>query len=395
MVASPPPLVSYADSLHGWRAGGPGIEATNDGGRHWKIVFRWRRGDGASDATAIVRTSAAAGIVTFDDAEFVTNDGGAHWYVVDSRPDVEPVERVGRGSLLFESDGTAIKQVAPWPIEGLRCGGRWYHAVQTPIGDYGPEPRNICLGGPGAVLHTQIALRFDQHQDVRLRALTAAGLVYDVFDDGGQFVEEDTMPVGRPEESWSDRNHGWRWAIRRGLEATSDGGHTWRLVFPVEPSSGGDVDRPLRMTAATGLVGVSAREFLTNDAGRHWYQVNIPAPGSFFGRGTQLYAVGANTIEQAVVWPVRNLRCLGRWVHSAEYFNELTAGPKPRTICLQDRLTLPFGVVYSGEPTWEVVGRRLTDGVLYADVYDDDGTYNEPQVGTVVVRDGVATFTPR
>ena len=396
MVAAPPP-----PPVVQWKAAGPGVEATSDGGRHWRVIFRWREPDGAADVTSIVRTSAAAGIVTVEYAEFVTSDGGAHWYVVQSRPDVQPWTRVGHGPRLFQGNGGVIEQVSPWPLRGLRCGGHWYHAVQSPFGDYGPRPRNICLGGPGAVLHTSVVLRAPPEpgtgytQYLRIRALTPAGLVYDVIGpDDHTVVDTQTFFLDKPVASWADPNHGWRYALRRGLEATSDGGRTWRLVFPVEPSSGADVVEPVRMSAASGLVGVSGREFVTNDAGRHWYQVNLPAPPWLFGRDTQLFAVGGNTIEQAAVWPLRHLRCLGRWVHSAEYFNLLTAGPKPRSICLQDRLTLPFRVVYSGEPTWEVVGRQLTNGVLYADVYDDDGSYNPPLVGTVVVRDGVATFAP-
>ena len=45
--ATPPPIQSWADTEHGWKAAGPGVEATDDGGRHWRVVFRYGAGGGA------------------------------------------------------------------------------------------------------------------------------------------------------------------------------------------------------------------------------------------------------------------------------------------------------------------------------------------------------------
>lgn len=405
VAAPPPPLVSYVDRLHGWRASGPGVEATNDAGRHWHVVFRWRAGGGGADVTALVRTSAAAGLVTFSySATFVTNDGGAHWYVVAGPPNDPAVgdQVVGRGPLLFGSRADAILQAEQWPPAQLRCGGRWYHVVQSPIGDYGPAPRNICLGGPGATIHTYVVLAeppdpaTGYERTVQVRALTSVGLVYDVLDESSRLVETGTLPLERPEWSWADRNHAWRPTIA-GLEATDDGGHHWRLVLGTPRTSGASADRPIRTSARSGIVGVSGRLFVTNDGGRHWYQAQGGPAEPALGRGSLLFGTGGWSIERAVPWPLPRLRCTGRWVHSAEYFNPLSAGPRPRRICLQDSgVTVRMKTVYRlPEPQsgWELLGEHLSGGTLTAAVFD---TTSEPwrRVGTVVYRDGAGTFAP-
>ena len=77
--ATPPPIQSWADAEHGWKAAGPGLEATDDGGKRWHVVFRF--GPHGSDAVRfLLRTSATAGIETLDYGNFATSDGGAHWY---------------------------------------------------------------------------------------------------------------------------------------------------------------------------------------------------------------------------------------------------------------------------------------------------------------------------
>jgi hypothetical protein len=95
-----------------------------------------------------------------------------------------------------------------------------------------------------------------------------------------------------------------------------------------------------------------------------------------------------------VQWPPRRVRCTGRWVHSAAWFSATTAGPKPRRICQQDSgVDVPMRTVWTAPSGGTVFGHSLVNGVLTADVVDDTSE-QWVTVGTVVYRNGHATYTP-
>jgi hypothetical protein len=198
-----------------------------------------------------------------------------------------------------------------------------------------------------------------------------------------------------PLMSWADREHAWR-GTSRGVEATSDGGAHWRLVFPLGVASGASVDVLIRTSPGAGLASIAGRLWVTIDAGRHWYQSTGGPTVPAFGRGKLLFGTGGTGIDQAVQWPPRRVACTGRWVHSAADFSSLSAGPKPHTICQQEHgVDVPMRRVWTVPPNdgyWVVYGRRLADGELQADVIDMESELSR-YVGTVYYRNGVATTT--
>lgn len=145
VLAAPQPVQSWSDALHGWKAAGPGVEATTDGGRHWHVVFRWGPG-GAAQVESLLLTSPRAGIANIGWSTFVTSDGGRHWYLVSGGLGAQSF---GAGSLLFGVGNGGITQAVQWPLRNLRCRGRWFHQMAGSLSAYGPKPRTICLEGPG------------------------------------------------------------------------------------------------------------------------------------------------------------------------------------------------------------------------------------------------------
>jgi len=377
MVAAPPPpplIRSWADREHAWRASAAGVEATSDGGRHWRVVLK------TAGVTWLGRTSPTVGIVESGDGVVVTKDAGRHWYPVSG---FAAQSVIGRGGRLYAANGQQLLQAEQWPPPRL-------HA--------------------GMTIPTRVLYTMDGNLVLRVKQLVSGGVIADVID-GMTPVQQlvyrdwfvDFEPITEPPppvQSWADRLHAWR-GTARGIEATSDGGLHWRVVFPLGVASGADVDVLIRTSPRAGLASIAGRGWVTIDAGRHWYQATGGPPVPAFGRGSLLFGTGGTGIDQAVQWPPRQVRCRGRWVHSAAYFSSLSAGPKPRTICQQDDgVELPMRRVWTVPPNdgnWIVYGRQLADGELQADVVDltsEAGRY----IGSVYYRNGVATtagFTPR
>jgi hypothetical protein len=179
--ATPPPIQSWADAEHGWKAAGPGVEATDEGGRHWRVVFRYGPAGGGA-VVSLLRTSATAGIVDYEYGEFVTNDAGRHWYLVANGPGGTVL---GHGSLLFATGDEQIGQAVHWPPRALRCRGKWFHQVAGGLSDYGPKPRNICLEGPGISIPMRTVYKLPAHEGswaIFAQALVPGGVLGAVYD---------------------------------------------------------------------------------------------------------------------------------------------------------------------------------------------------------------------
>jgi hypothetical protein len=305
----------------------------------------------------------------------LTKDAGRHWYLVSG---FNAQSAIGRGSRLYAANGQELLQAEQWPPADL-------HA--------------------GMTIPTRVLYWMDGNLVLHVRSLVAGGVIADVLDGMTpvqQLVYRDWLaslePVGTPQPlltSWADGEHAWR-ATSRGIEATSDGGAHWLLVFPLGVASGASVDVLIRTSAQAGLASIAGGQWVTIDAGRHWYQVTGGPTVPAFGRGTLLFGTGGTGIDQAFQWPPRRVACTGRWVHSAAYFSALTRGSKPRTICQQDSgVDIPMRRVWTVPPNdgdWIVYGRTLAQGELQADVIDMS-TELSRYVGSVYYRNGVATTT--
>jgi hypothetical protein len=111
-----------------------------------------------------------------------------------------------------------------------------------------------------------------------------------------------------------DAKHGWRVVEPdRGccspiVQATENGGRTWRPIFP---GNGGNTLDVLRMSRRSGLVSVIwlrtyPDTYWTRDNGRHWYLTDwrVLSP-PYAGRGNVLYRWNPGVISRIRPWPPR------------------------------------------------------------------------------------------
>jgi hypothetical protein len=165
------PRISWADAKHryGWVSSaspqrrycsrdGNVLCATDDGGTHWRAIFR-----GGSEIFGYLRWSKNAGVLSAgakSHGELWTRDGGRHWWGTrafwpgantDLNTGFGPGPRflVGRGDrgrrqLRYAYSPRWPYRVLAWvPTGPLECAGGWARWSGETIG-----PRNICGAGP-------------------------------------------------------------------------------------------------------------------------------------------------------------------------------------------------------------------------------------------------------
>lgn len=119
----------WVGDRYGWRIRG-GVQATVDGGKHWKLIIT-----GAGDVVALAHTGATTGMVALGDQlgadGYWTVDNGRHWYD-DSLGEIDSDGLGGHGAYLFavdsrEANGTTLFQAQAWPPRGraLACKSGW------------------------------------------------------------------------------------------------------------------------------------------------------------------------------------------------------------------------------------------------------------------------------
>jgi hypothetical protein len=133
---------SWVGDRFGWREKGSAVQATTDGGRHWREIY-YADGSSSGDLFGGLQTGPRIGVVEEESKGPITDrqwtvDNGKHWYELDAHQDVtieygtSVGEIDGHGPYLFwvldpsETDDTsALFQVRPWPPRGkyLACGG--------------------------------------------------------------------------------------------------------------------------------------------------------------------------------------------------------------------------------------------------------------------------------
>jgi hypothetical protein len=135
---------SWIGDRFGWREVGSAVQATTDGGRHWREIY-YADGSSSGDLFRGLQTGPRIGVVeeqskgTITDRQW-TVDNGKHWYELDSRDvtlkyGASVGEIDGHGPYLFwvldpseTDDSSSLFQVRPWPPRGkyLACGGHGF-----------------------------------------------------------------------------------------------------------------------------------------------------------------------------------------------------------------------------------------------------------------------------
>lgn len=92
------------------------LYSTEDGGRHWHVIF-----DGEiDDIMGFLRTSASAGVISINykaPEQYWTRDNGRHWYFTRRIPAfwAGGLNLAGKGHSLFWSRTRVLYQVTNWP----------------------------------------------------------------------------------------------------------------------------------------------------------------------------------------------------------------------------------------------------------------------------------------
>ncbi|MDQ6694724.1 MAG: YCF48-related protein [Chloroflexota bacterium] len=227
--------VSFSDASHGWLAVSAAILATSDGGQSWSYRYT-----GASEVQSLSFVSETMGWAATRSGLIATRDGGASW---------TPVRNVGSGNTgLYGVDFTDARNgwvasvtqddTGTQAILHTVDGGSTWQAVAKPclenwlLGPLRFISANtgyvVCAGGGGALV-----------QPKQLFKTMDAARTW-------QLVQEVRYPEAQPatghnlsltayagELFFLDKVHGWFATQDRGygsLQATSDGGRTWRDV---------------------------------------------------------------------------------------------------------------------------------------------------------------------
>ena len=192
-----------------------------------------------------------------------------------------------------------------------------------------------------------------------------------------------------PYQSWPDPVHGWA-SSGDSVYGSENGGRSWRLVL----RAGAPVVNVQRTSARAGFVATIRSQFLTVDAGRHWFlATGRVVLETAIGRGRTVYWSGLNGAEIARLtsWPPRQPRCRGGWLGDP---SRPGAGLRPRNICAQTVVPLRSGVLYrlrNGDPNDQLFPAALVPGGVAGFVVTDCGGFcNEP--GRVFVYRNGATI---
>ncbi len=229
-----PAFVAFADERYGWAAVDRDLLVTADGGATWEIVRSFDQRISALDLV-----SSSTGWVATEEGLFRTTDGGKSW------------ERLTPGSLPTDDGGNTWEKL-PGP-----CG-------TTPSFVDANTGWQLCATGGGAGIETKQLHR---------------------TDDGGRTwrLVADTGPLGGPPGNmplssygsgffFLDKQHGWLGDAKGGLLVTHDGGASWeRLPSTLDTVRNLQFFSPERGIAVlTQPVQQIHTLVATSDGGRTW-----------------------------------------------------------------------------------------------------------------------------
>jgi hypothetical protein len=274
------------------------LEATHDGGQSWQKVLRTEPSVydiavyGSSDAWAL---SGPCAMGTCQIQLLFSGDGGRSW----TKRSTTDLKRV---SFVSASDGWGVGNVFPdesQQIESTSDGGRTWHGRPAPCPQVAPMATDVsfvspargwllCTGEGSAGNENRVVLEtsdgggtWTKVAEAILGERTASGLTSSEYPTGISFVDE---------------GHGWMWADRAvGIEATTDGGRSWRVVGTVPNGASTSIGSVEFVSDSTGFALLAngdqqATQLIqTLDGGRNWRVVSswpYEAPtGTVIARG--------------------------------------------------------------------------------------------------------------
>jgi hypothetical protein len=223
----------WPDARHGWevfcdRDGTCSLYSTEDGGRHWHMIF-----DGETDdVMGWLRTSARAGVLSINTKapeQYWTRDNGRHWIFTRRLPAFWQggLSLAGKGHFLFWSREHTLYQVVNWPPERrvalrLRVVSRMSNGS---FADLAWIPRGVAavvLRAPGlpTIPLVRVLLRRQKSYVVRLQdpdpATAARVSDLTLFASWPELTVLADDARGNPVYTWrsSDGGRSWRTPVR-------------------------------------------------------------------------------------------------------------------------------------------------------------------------------------
>jgi hypothetical protein len=208
------------------RDGEGNLYSTEDGGRHWHLIFR-AQGDDIMD---FLRTSANAGVISINlkaPEQYWTSDNGRHWHFTRRLPAFwqAGTDLAGKGHLLHWSRGHVLYRVRNWPPEpgaGPRLrllygvsNGRFTDLAWIPGGVAGVILREP--GSPTARLARVLLRRSKRTYVIRLRdpdpARAAQVRWLRLYASWPELTVLGEGEFGDPVVSWKSSDGGREWTI--------------------------------------------------------------------------------------------------------------------------------------------------------------------------------------
>lgn len=185
------------------------------------------------------------------------------------------------------------------------------------------------------------------------------------------------------QQSWADHLHGWA-TDGSVVYGSEDGGLMWdRLLRTNE-----QVVNLQRTSVRGGFVDADRHEFVTIDAGRHWYFADGPDLGNALGGGYAVYWAEDSRLHQLVDWPPRRVRCRTGWIGEPDTF---APTPNPHNICDTPtviHLRSQVVVVLHEDPNDEIALAALVPGGAAGFVFTECGEFCNTPIRVLVYRNG-------
>ena len=169
------------------------------------------------------------------------------------------------------------------------------------------------------------------------------------------------------------------------MYGTSNGGRSWHRIL-----RGRDQIFNLQRTSVgAGFVSTDRRQFLTVDAGRHWYLAGGADLSNALGRSRVVFWSDETRIYELRSWPPRRLRCRTGWIGDP---GMVGAGPRPRNICDAPTVVRPGSrlvyTLHAGLNDELFLAALVPGGVAGFVVADNCGGFCNASLRVLVYRNG-------